>query len=194
MNLLKSIWQFFGIYQNKTTRLLHCFIFILVITQIIISNWMQVTKAGLIPTDGYSFYFTWIHIGIGFCLLFLAAFLILVCFSNRGFRYFFPYLWGDFTQIKNDIRLLSKLKLPESSPRGLATTIQGLGLGALAIVVLSGVIWFILWLQNSALAPEARNIHKTLTGLIEAYIIGHGLMGLLHFILWKNNSSKSESH
>lgn len=185
MKLFKSIWQFFGVYQTPAVRLTHCMIFLLVIGQIIISNWTSVSKNGVIPTTGLTYYFTWLHIIIGFCLLFLAAILIFICLSNRGFRYFYPYLWGDLSQIKNDIKSLFNLKLPDSSPKGLATSVQGLGLGALALVVLSGATWFILWWQNSSLAPEAKNIHKTLTGLIEAYIVGHGLMGLLHFILWR---------
>lgn len=192
MKLFKSIWQFFGIYQTPVVRLTHCLILFLVITQIIISNWMSVSKNGVIPTEGIEFYFTWLHIAVGFSLLFLATILIYVCFSNRGLRYFYPYLWGDFSQIKNDINSLLHLKLPDSTPKGLATSIQGLGLGALALVILSGITWFILWWQNSSLAPEARNLHKTLTGLIEAYIIGHGFMGLLHFILWRRTTTQSK--
>ncbi|MEQ4690506.1 cytochrome b/b6 domain-containing protein [Providencia manganoxydans] len=185
---LKSVWKFFGLYQIHTVRILHMLILLLVITQIIISNWMDVSNTGYIPTSGYIFYFTWLHIIVGISLLFFTAFLITICLSNRGLRYYFPYLWGEFSQINDDIKILIKFKLPDSSPKGLATSIQGLGLGALALVVLSGITWFILWLQDSTFANEAKNIHKTLTGLIEAYIIGHGAMGLLHFILWYRNS------
>lgn len=98
---------------------------------------------------------------------------------------------GRFSQISTDIKMLIKFKLPDSSPKGLATSIQGLGLGALTLVVLSGITWFILWLQYSSFANETKNIHKTLTGLIEAYIIGHGAMGLLHFILWYKTTKKN---
>ncbi|HHR5899165.1 TPA: cytochrome b/b6 domain-containing protein [Providencia alcalifaciens] len=115
MKLFKSIWQFFGIYQTPVVRLTHCLILFLVITQIIISNWMSVSKNGVIPTEGIEFYFTWLHIAVGFSLLFLATILIYVCFSNRGLRYFYPYLWGDFSQIKNDIKSLLHLKLPDST-------------------------------------------------------------------------------
>lgn len=187
MRLLKSIWSFFGTYQSYAVRLLHLFVLILVLIQIIISNWMSVSKTGLLPITGYRLYFTWLHIGIGISLLFLALLFVYTCFSNRGVRYFYPYLWGDIAQIGTDIKLLMQFKLPESTPKGLAPCVQGLGLGALMLVVLSGFTWFVLWLQDSSLANEARNIHKTLTGLIEAYIIGHGLMGLIHFILWYKN-------
>lgn len=62
------------------------------------------------------------------------------------------------------------------------------------LVVLSGTAWFILWLQGSPYAGEIRNLHKTLTGLIEAYIIGHGAMGLLHFIVWLRKKSVSDNN
>nr|WP_282554345.1 hypothetical protein [Providencia sp. G1(2023)] len=58
-------------------------------------------------------------------------------------------------------------------------------MGALSIVILSGITWFILWLQQSPFALEARSIHKSLTILIEIYIYGHGGLGVIHFIIWK---------
>ncbi|MCL0001524.1 cytochrome b/b6 domain-containing protein, partial [Providencia rettgeri] len=168
------IWDFFGIYQTKKIRILHMLILLLVISQIIVSNWMMGTKSVVPPFFDMIYLFTWIHIFSGFVLLFLTFFLVLSCFKQRGLRYFYPYLWGDFKQIKEDIRYLLAKKLPDSAPKGLAATVQGLGLGALSIVILSGVAWFILWLQQSAFTLEARSIHKSLTILIEIYIYAHG--------------------
>lgn len=184
LNLLNSIWKFFGIYQTRKIRVIHLLILLLVITQIVISNWMEIAKTGVIVDQGYQFYCTWLHIILGVSLFFLVLYFIINRMKNKGIHHFFPYLFGDLSQIKKDIKLLSNLKLPESSANGIATSVQGLGLGALFLVVSSGLIWLFLWLQNSPLADEAKNIHKTLTGLIEIYIIGHGSMGLLHFILW----------
>ena len=150
---------------------------------------MNVSPKGIISHQGVDFYFTWLHISIGIALLFLAIVLIVSCFKERGLRHFYPYLWGDFSQIRQDITQLSKFKLPESSPRGLATSVQGLGLGAILIVIGSGLTWFFLWLQGAAVANEALQLHKTLTGLIEVYIFGHGFMGLVHFILWYRSKS-----
>ncbi|EJD6083006.1 cytochrome b/b6 domain-containing protein, partial [Providencia rettgeri] len=96
----------------------------------------------------------------------------------------------DFKQIKEDINSLLAKKLPDSSPKGLAATVQGLGLGALSIVILSGIAWFILWLQQSPFALEARSIHKSLTILIEIYIYGHGGLGIIHFIIWNKSKNK----
>lgn len=188
MSIFKSIWDFFVLYQTKKIRILHLLILVLVISQIIVSNWMTGTKSVVPPFFDMAYLFTWIHIISGFVLFFLTFFLVVSCFNQRGFKYFYPYLWGDFKQIKEDINSLLAKKLPDSSPKGLAATVQGLGLGALSIVILSGITWFILWLQQSPFALEARSIHKSLTILIEIYIYGHGGLGVIHFIIWKKNN------
>lgn len=184
MNLFKSIWCFLGKYQTAKIRALHFLMLVLVITQIIISNWMVGTKSTTIPGISGEYIFTWMHILIGFTLFFLSLSLIFTCLKERGVKHFYPYLWGDFKQIKIDINQLIKFKLPDSTPTGLAATVQGLGLGALSIVIISGITWFFLWIQGAPLANEARNIHKSLTILIEIYIYGHGGLGFIHFVVW----------
>jgi len=109
--------------------------------------------------------------------------LVALCFKNRGVKYFYPYFWGDMQQIKQDLILLSKRELPAASARGIAACVQGLGLGALLLVILSGSTWFILWRLSSPYAIAILSLHKSLTTLIEIYIVAHGSMGILHFLL-----------
>ena len=175
MTIFSSLRQFMRLFQSPAVLILHFIIIISIILQIVISNWMSVSVTGL------SF---WVS----------GTLLIVLCFHQRGIKHYYPWAFGYFSQITADCRDLLHGKLPESSPGGLATTVQGLGLGALMLVVLSGTAWFILWLQGSAYAGEIRNLHKTLTGLIEAYIIGHGAMGLLHFIVWLRKKSVSDNN
>lgn len=185
MNILKSAWTFLALYQTKSIRIFHLFIMILVVVQIIISNEMLISKNGIISSQPIYFFFTWMHILIGISLLFLSAILVFICFRTRGIRYFYPYLWGDITQIQSDIKTLVNFKLPQLSSQGLAATVEGLGLGALLIAVSSGIIWFTLWITKSSYTYDAMQTHKSLIILIEIYIIGHGFMALLHFISWK---------
>ena len=65
-------------------------------------------------------------------------------------------------------------------------------LGALLLVVLSGLIWFILWRNGSSFAGLALETHKNVTFLIELYLIGHGCMALLHFFVWQRNKARQE--
>ena len=63
---------------------------------------------------------------------------------------------------------------------------------ALLLVVLSGLIWFILWRNGSSFAGLALETHKNVTLLIELYLIGHGCMALLHFFVWQRNKARQE--
>ena len=191
MNFFKSIWSFFGNYQTPRIRILHILTLLMVLNQILISNWMNGTSDATIPAFSEKYFFTWMHIAEGIMLLFLAIALIYSCFKEKGIKNFYPYLWGNFSQIHRDIKLLFSKHLPENAPQGLAAAVQGLGLGALLIVILSGLTWLILWIQGSPLAPEAKSLHQSLTILIELYIYGHGGLGILHFIIWYKNSAKN---
>lgn len=190
MNSLYSIWYFLGQYQTKSIRNLHIIIVLLVLAQIIISNWIKVTSSGLIP-NGYHF-FTYMHISIGCFLFILTTLLVITCFKQRGLFHYFPYLLGDLSQAKEDIKTLSKFKLPDSHTRGLAPIVQGLGLGALAIAIVTGVSWFIVWLFGFyPIAYNLENYHKTLVILIEIYLYAHGSFAVLHYIKWKKEAKST---
>lgn len=175
----RSPWNFLALNQPIFLRLLHIAIATLVITQIINSNAPPAEKTPLLLSP--------LHFIIGFSLLILSIVMCIYCYSRRGLRYFYPYFWGDTLQIRQDIRTFSKLKLPEANPRGLAACVQGLGLLLLCFVALSGTSWFILWQINSFFAPTAKNLHETLTGGLEIYLLAHGSMGIIHFFIWCNN-------
>ncbi|ADM41337.1 cytochrome b/b6 domain-containing protein [Edwardsiella piscicida] len=182
--LFPLFWRYLGTYQKPFLRVLHFVIMLFVIVQILNSNGMGFNQEQQIrPGLSYDI-FTWMHIGIGLLMVLLTLVLTLYSLSTRSLRYFFPYLFGDFGQLKTDIGDMFKMRLPGTDPKGIATCVQGLGLGALLLVVISGLVWFVLWRSGSAWTGDAKSIHKTLTGLIEVYLAGHGFMALLHFILW----------
>jgi hypothetical protein len=103
--------------------------------------------------------------------------------TRHGFAYFFPYLRNDFNQIRKDLQLLKRFELPQPGAGGLATVVEGLGMGALMLVVLSGFCWFLAWRFMPQWAHSLKDLHEALTGLIQAYVIGHGGMGLLHLFV-----------
>ncbi len=188
--MLQFTIKYFSEKFTPLVRYLHYLILILVLIQIFISNFMEVSNEGIISNNIVAFSATWIHIGIGLSLLLLAVIFIVVELKKYGTSYFYPYLFGDFSQLKSDLKKLKTLELPEASPKGLAAIIQGLGFGALLLVASAGAIWVLLWSLNSSLANDAKDTHQFLTGLIIAYVIGHGSMGLLHmFIAYKKQKS-----
>jgi len=189
--MLKHINQYFTDRFTPLIRNLHYLVLFFVLFQIVISNFIEVTNEGLVSHDLIEYYATWAHIGIGLLLLLLIGTLIIVELSKHGFSYFYPYLSGDIAQLKLDISQLKLFKIPDPAPKGIASIIQGLGLVASLLVVLSGTAWFILWLLDSLFANDAKEIHELLTGLIEAYVIAHGSMGLLHlFITYRKTDKK----
>ncbi|MGL5007496.1 MAG: cytochrome b/b6 domain-containing protein [Plesiomonas sp.] len=190
MRIFSSFWRYLAQNQPLFLRVLHIGIALLVVLQIINSNDMHFTPDQQIRADWLIQLCTWMHIVSGILLLPLIALLLWYCFKTRGFRYFYPYLWGDTEQLTADLRVLFQFQLPESQPKGVATCIQGLGLGALVLVVLSGLAWFVLWCSGSVWTLDLKSLHKTLTSLIEAYVVGHGGMALLHFIGWCRRQPK----
>jgi len=189
--MLKYVNQYFADKFTPLIRNLHYLILFFVLLQIVISNFIEVTDEGLVSHDVIEYYATWAHIGIGLSLLLLVIVFITVELSKHGFSYFYPYLSGDIAQLKLDISQLKLFKIPDLAPKGLAAIVQGLGLGAALLVVLSGTAWFILWLLDSPLNNDIKEIHQLLTGLIEAYVVAHGGMGLLHlFITYRKAANK----
>ena len=183
MQWIRDFWQYLGQHLAPPVRVVHIWVLLLVVTQIVISNWMHVPQEAASAMHGANAWFSWMHIGLGLLLLCLTTRLAAVCFRSRGLKYYYPYLWGDFTQLRQDICTLRQRQLPGATAQGLAACVQGLGLGAMALVTLSGGTWLLLWISGQALAPDVRALHQALTGLVEAYLCGHGGMGLLHFWL-----------
>ena len=191
--MLKFAINYFAAQLTPLVRYLHYLILVFVLIQIFISGFMKIDD-GVISHKAVEYIATWMHIGIGLLLLILAIIFIVVELTKRGVLYFYPYLVGDLSQLKSDIKDLIRLELPEATPKGLAAIIQGLGLGALLLVAFAGATWLLLWSLNSSLANDAQAIHKSLTGLIVAYVIGHGGMGVLHmFITYKKQKAAKKN-
>jgi len=55
---------------------------------------------------------------------------------------------------------------------------------------LSGVTWFLSWSYMAPWADSIKELHQLLTGLIEAYVVGHGGMGVLHLFFRLKNPKK----
>lgn len=176
--IIINFWHYLGQLQGVSLRLIHITIATLIIIQIIDSNFMHVHYPN--PVLNLA---DWFHITIGFIALLIFILFVVICFARKGIKYYYPYLFLDFSQLRKDVQTLRKLKLPHANPYGIATSVQGLGLGALMLVILSGMLWFIAWWINAPVAHELKSLHKSLTLLIEIYIIAHGVMGIFHFLM-----------
>lgn len=190
MRHIKDIWAYFGHSQPVFIRVLHLMVIFLVASQLITSNFVDLDHARRLGDSISLGPGAWTHILPGLVLVVIATIFVLSELFRRGLKYFFPYLWGDLSQLKTDVRTLAGRKLPVTAPGGLPAVIQGLGLGALSLTLLSGLTWFLLVQQGSGLAHAVIVWHRTLTGLVVAYVIGHGGMGALHIFVWMRLASR----
>ncbi|KXS38912.1 cytochrome b/b6 domain-containing protein [Modicisalibacter sp. 'Wilcox'] len=180
MNVVGTTMGYFRERQTPLVLAFHLTVLSMVIGQIILSNFMGFTRTGEVASQLPERYGTWLHIGMGLLLVPISLIFLFAVIRHRGLRYYFPWLVGNVAPLMADLRTLLRLRMPEPGPGGLAAIMHGLGLGALLLVVFSGFTWFISWSYHLPWAPQAGSVHALLTGLIEAYIIGHGAMGILH--------------
>jgi cytochrome b561 len=182
MRPLRITLEYLRERQPPAVLVLHFIILCLVLSQITVSNFMGFTESGEISSRPLAFYGTWTHIGTGLFLLPAGFIFIFIELRRNGIQFYFPYVYNNFSQLKGDLQQLRRLELPDPNAYGLAASVQGLGFGALALVVLSGFTWFLSWIFAAPWAAGAKELHEALTGLIEAYVIGHGGMGVLHLV------------
>lgn len=191
MLIIQITLKYFGERQPPMVRFLHITILCLVLSQIIVSNFMGFADNGEVSKKTVEYYGTWIHMCTGLSLLPITFVFIFIELKRHGFKYFFPYFYGNFSQIKKDLQQLKRFELPEPSAYGIAAIVQGLGFGALTLVILSGLTWFLSWFYMAPWANSIKELHESLTGLIEAYVVGHGGMGILHlFFELKNQKNR----
>jgi cytochrome b561 len=193
MHFFHITWKYLRERQQPTIRFLHIIILCLVLSQIIVSNFMGFADNDEVSRQTIAYYGTWIHIYTGLSLFLIMLLFIFMELKHHGIKYFFPYLFGDFSHLKKDLQLLKQFKIPEPNAYGIATIVQGLGLSALTLVVSSGLTWFLVWIYLTPWADGIKELHELLTGLIEAYVIGHGGMGILHLYLKFKQSQTSNN-
>ena len=169
--------------DNPFFRALHIVVAVLILAQIINSNLTEREALGQLSVTGIM---TWLHIITGFGLLLCGIVMLFWMLTQRGFRYYFPWIFLDFRGIADDFKTLRQFKLPEAHAGGVATVVQGLGVTSLLGVAACGGLWFVL---NAFIGPDATlthqilHLHKFLTVFIETYFWAHGAMGILHILI-----------
>ncbi len=164
-------------------RVLHIFVALLILAQIINSNLTEREALGQFSLTGIV---TWLHIITGFGLLLCGFIMLFWMLAQRGFLYYFSWIFLDFRGIADDVITLRHLRLPEAHSGGIAAFVQGLGVASLLGVAACGGCWFVL---NEIIGPDAvlthqiLHFHKFMTVLIETYFWAHGAMGILHILI-----------
>lgn len=120
----------------------------------------------------------------------LAAVLILLLhkFFSRTVHWtdWYPVTKTAQQKITEDCRQLIQFKLPCRSSGGLPGIVQGLGMLLMLGMGLLGISWWIIHLYFPTInwvAIALISTHAFLSGFVWIYIIGHGLMAILHWVL-----------
>lgn len=190
MQIANAVWSYFAKTQPVWVRVLHLTTIVLVFVQLITSDFVELKD--IYHSGGTTLFGTgtWAHILPGLTLLGVMLIFVITELLRHGLKYFFPYLWGDFAQLAADLKTLLHRRLPDAAPGGLAAVVQGLGLGAMGLTLLSGALWFLLIRAGSELAHPVIETHEAMTGLVVVFLIGHGGMGLLHMLLWVRSGAR----
>lgn len=185
---ISLLWRFLGFFQKPLVRILHASIVVLVFMQLLGGQLVSPLMLSAPPVEGFPLY---AHMTSGLVILFLACVLVFNSLRNHGLAHFFPYLFGNIKQLKLD--LVDTLHLKVVAPRsgGLASSVQGLGLGVLLLTPLAGLFWLSLRLDGLP-AWSAADMHSLAAALLAIYFAGHGCMALLHFVMWQRKTSGTD--
>ncbi|MGV0087525.1 cytochrome b/b6 domain-containing protein (plasmid) [Rahnella aceris] len=179
----RSLFNAIPYHYAPFFRALHIIIALLILSQIINSNFIEEESLG---GSGIEKVMTWVHVVSGFSLIFFGLVLLAWMLTQRGFRWYYAWLIMDFRGVAKDLSTLRKFRLPDAAQGSIAASIQGLGVVALLLVACSGGLWFVAnsWLNASEeMANYYLHLHKFLTTFIEIYFYAHGAMGILHMLL-----------
>lgn len=183
------LWKFLGFFQKPFTRTLHAAIVVLVAMQLLGGLGVTTIMIDYSFIDGLPL---WGHAANGTLILTLALVLTAHSFYRRGLAHFFPYLFGNMTQLRSDVVDSLHFKIIGPRPGGLASSVQGLGLGALLFTALSGAAWLLLACTDSPLAGISIDFHPVAATLLTIYLAVHGAMALLHFTVWQKKMQKQK--
>ena len=120
------------------------------------------------------------HVWLGWLAALLGlVFLIKLCVHGR-WRLYFPWLALQWRPIINDIKCLTKGKVPSAGGAGLFSLIEGITVLLLVATGVSGALWFMT--QGSAAAAEWRLWHHSFAHWFIGLLIVHIVCALSHLI------------
>lgn len=90
MKTIHAVKEYLNTRQTPTIQILHIVILCLVLSQLLVSNFMDFTTSGEVDHRSLYFIGTWTHIVTGITLLPISLVFIWIELKRRGFAFFFP--------------------------------------------------------------------------------------------------------
>ncbi|WP_350431569.1 cytochrome b/b6 domain-containing protein [Shewanella sp. H8] len=164
--MVKQLWQCIEVR-------LHQLVILMSLLLICTSPWIFIGRQ-LSPRAGFWDVF---HVYGGLFTGVLALLFTFHICSAGQWRQFFPWLTLDVKPLLNDLRGLTRGKLPHSGNKGLISVIEGLGVIALLLVSLSGAIWFF---SDPSNALMWRSYHILFAQVFIGFIVIHFILAIVH--------------
>ena len=170
--------------RSNITRIIHLALLVLVVHQVLGSQFIRMPRAG--ETPGQLFV---LHEYLGLATeAALAVFWVWVLIRNGETRIGRLVPWFSTTgrrDVASDllaqVRQLVHLRSPHDDDGALASAVHGLGLLLMTAMTITGTVYF--FADSVPIAGLVLQIHKLLANLAWAYLIGHPLVAVLHHLL-----------
>lgn len=170
--------------RSAVTRLIHLLLLVLVLHQLIGSEFMRFPLPGDPPGWAFS-----LHEYLGLVSLSVVTafwgWAVLRHGETRLSRLVPWFSGARFRDVVDDleaqIRRLIHGRVPSDEGGALASAIHGLGLLAVAAMAITGTVFFVT--QGTGVGRAAMSVHKLIANLVWAYLIAHAGVAILHHVL-----------
>lgn len=166
--------------RSLVTRVLHMFLALAVVHQLVISLVMRGPRHGGVAWQ--------MHESVGAASLGILMLFWLWTLLRPGetrLRDLFPYLsragrkalWRDGLA---HLAALRRFRLPHATHSPIASAVHGGGLLTATVTAISGGFWFLKGLAPAALVHDGLMLHGLVANLMWAYLIAHAGLAVLH--------------
>lgn len=170
--------------RSYLTRILHLLILVIVLHQLIGSQFMDQPDPGEDPTWNFS-----LHEYSGLTgLAVVGAFWAWVMVRRGETRFSRLVPWfsvGRLRDVGRDLatqaRRLASLRGPDDSDGALASAVHGLGLLALTAMATTGSVFF--FGEHTEIGHTALDVHRVIANLMWVYLFAHAGLAVLHRLL-----------
>ncbi|WP_144210784.1 cytochrome b/b6 domain-containing protein [Shewanella donghaensis] len=127
-----------------------------------------------------------LHVYVGLIAAVFGLLFLIKNVLNSHWRQFFPWLSLDFSQCVDEIKQLKHGKLPSSGGKGIFSVVEGIGLVLMALVSITGIVWFMT--QGSSDALVWRKYHILFAQGFVGFLAIHIVFAMFHIIDMVRNS------
>jgi len=143
---------------------------------VLTSPWITMRK-GIPESAGF---LDWAHVVLGLALVPLSLAYFATNTLKGRWRDYFPWLAGNFAEVKRDLAGIPKGRLPQPGGAGLFSLIEGLVLVLLVATALTGLGWFVL--EGSRAAMAWRDWHIVAADALVVGMVVHAIAASLHLL------------